>query len=63
MPTSRRTTPVSPEAGLRAQFSAAEPVKLVHGLYTLIADEEKALRREPAGAGSGIGQKIRGALE
>jgi len=38
-------------------------VKLVHGLYTIIADEEKALRREPAGAGSGIGQKIRGALK
>jgi len=63
MPTSRRTTPVSPEAGLRAQFPAAEPVKLVHGLYTIIADEEKALRREPAGAGSGIGQKISGALK
>jgi len=38
-------------------------VKLVHGLYTIIADEEKALRRKPAGAGSGIGQKIRGALK
>jgi hypothetical protein len=38
-------------------------VKLEHGLYTINADEEKALRREPAGAGSGIGQKVIGALK
>ena len=63
MPTSRRTTPVSPEAGLRAQSPAGEPVKLEHGLYTINADEEKALRREPAGAASGIGQKVIGALK
>ena len=63
MPTSRRTTPVSPEAGLRAQFPAGEPVKLKHGLYAISADEEKAFRREPAGAASGIGQKVSGALK
>jgi hypothetical protein len=38
-------------------------VKLEHGLYTIIADEEKALRREPAGAASGIVKKISGALK
>jgi hypothetical protein len=38
-------------------------VKLIHGRYTVIADEEKALRREPTGAGSGIGQKVSGALK
>jgi hypothetical protein len=38
-------------------------VKLIHGRYTVIADEEKALRREPAGAASGIGQKVSGALK
>jgi len=38
-------------------------VKRIHGRYTPIAGEEKALRREPAGAASGIGQKVIGALK
>jgi hypothetical protein len=37
--------------------------KSLDGLYTIIADEEKALRQDPLGAASGIVQKVFGALK
>jgi len=36
--------------------------KSLDGLYTIIADEEKALRQDPVGAASSIVQKVFGAL-
>ena len=37
--------------------------KSLDGLYTIIADEEKALRQDPVGAASSIVQKVFGALK
>ena len=37
--------------------------KSLDGLYTIIADEEKAIRRDPVGAASSIVQKVFGALK
>jgi hypothetical protein len=37
--------------------------KSLDGLYTIIADEEKAIRRDPVGAASGIVQKVFGSLK
>ncbi len=37
--------------------------KALDGLYTIIGDEEKALRRDPVGAASSIVQKVFGALK
>ena len=36
--------------------------KSLDGLFTMIGDEEKALRRDPVGAASGIVRKVFGAL-
>jgi hypothetical protein len=37
--------------------------KSLDGLYTMIADEEKAIRRDPLGAASSIVQKVFGAIK
>jgi len=37
--------------------------KALDGLYTMIADEEKALRQDPVGAASSLVQKVFGALK
>jgi hypothetical protein len=37
--------------------------KSLDGLYTIIADEEKAIRRDPVGAAGSIVQKVFGALQ
>jgi hypothetical protein len=37
--------------------------KSLDGLYTMIADEEKAIRQNPVGAASNIVQKVFGALK
>jgi len=37
--------------------------KSLDGLYTIIADEEKAIRQDPVGAASSIVQKVFGALK
>ena len=37
--------------------------KALDGLYTMIADEEKALRQNPLGTASSLVQKVFGALK
>ena len=37
--------------------------KALDGLYTMIADEEKALRQDPVGATSSLVRKVFGALK
>lgn len=50
--------------GLRQQSSVEQYVtqRTLDGLYTVIAEEEKAIRRDPVGTGSKIISKVFGAL-
>ena len=47
----------------QATIEQYETEKALDGLFLMIAEEEKALRRDPVGAASSLVQKVFGALK